>query len=78
MTERQLKEKIRTLLTEQQIITENAEKLSDDSNIIEEFKCDSVGIMSLVVALEEEFGIRFSIDDLKIEHISSINGICST
>lgn len=43
-----------------------------DSNIL-----DSVAVLSLVMFLEEQFGISIAIADVKPEHFRTIDAICA-
>ena len=45
------------------------------SNFIEEGLLDSLGIVSLLVALEEEFGVSIGLEDVLPENFSNIESI---
>jgi len=49
--------------------------LNDDEDLIESGVIDSLGIMSLLIFIEEHFSIKISPDDLVPENFSSINTI---
>ena len=49
-------ERIRELLAEQLDIDE--EKITMDSNILEDFEADSLDVVDMVMSLEDEFGVE--------------------
>ncbi|EFI42474.1 acyl carrier protein [Peptoniphilus sp. oral taxon 386] len=59
------------------IVAENlgcsVEELDENTNLIEDLKADSLDIVELTMAIEEEFGI--SIKDEDIEKINTIGNI---
>ena len=64
-------ERIRELLAEQLDIDE--EKITMDSNILEDFEADSLDVVDMVMSLEDEFGVE--IPDEEIENIKTVGDI---
>ena len=50
--------------------------LADDTSLLETGILDSLGLLKLVVFLEERFGISMGDTDLLPENFSSVNAIC--
>ena len=59
-------ERIRELLAEQLDIDE--EKITMDSNILEDFEADSLDVVDMVMTLEDEFGVEIPDDDIENFH----------
>jgi acyl carrier protein len=71
------KEIIREFISEELLHDHNQNKLQDEDQLIEKGIIDSLGIMTLLVFLEEKFSIQVSGDDLVPENFSSITAISS-
>ena len=66
-------ERIRELLAEQLDIDE--EKITMDSNILEDFEADSLDVVDMVMSLEDEFGVE--IPDEEIENLHTVGDVVS-
>jgi len=64
--------KIRHLLCSVLIV----EDLSVDEDLFESGYLDSLGIVNLIIALEEEFQITLPMEDLNLEEFQSVESIC--
>ena len=64
-------ERIRELLAEQLDIDE--EKITMDSNILEDFEADSLDVVDMVMSLEDEFGVE--IHDEEIENLHTVGDV---
>lgn len=64
-------ERIRELLVEQLDIDE--EKITMDSNILEDFEADSLDVVDMVMSLEDEFGVE--IPDEEIENLHTVGDV---
>ena len=53
-------ERVRTMLAEQLEIDED--RITMDSNIMEDFDADSLDVVDMVMSLEDEFGISIELD----------------
>ena len=64
-----MKEKVLKVLQEvNQLIT-------DGVNLYDEGMIDSYGIMSIVIALEDSFGIKIDLDDLETKNFETVDAI---
>ena len=61
-------EKVREILCDQLDLEED--KVTMDSDIVEDFEADSLDVVDLVMSLEDEFGIE--IPDEEIENIKTV------
>ena len=64
-------ERIRELMAEQLDIDE--EKITMDSNILEDFEADSLDVVDMVMSLEDEFGVE--IPDEEIENLHTVGDV---
>lgn len=64
-------ERIRTLLAEQLDIEED--KITMDSNIMNDFEADSLDIVDMVMSLEDEFGVE--IPDEEVENLQTVGDV---
>ena len=62
----QIFEKIRAILAEQLDIDED--RITMDSNIMEDFDADSLDLVDMVMSLEDEFGIEVPDEDVEKFH----------
>ena len=56
-------EKIRNLIAEQLYI--DAEKIKEDSGFVDDLGADSLDIVQMLIAMEQEFGVSFDDDEIK-------------
>lgn len=64
-------ERIRTVLAEQLDIEED--KITMDSDIMEDFEADSLDIVDMVMSLEDEFGVE--IPDEEVENLRTVGDV---
>ena len=64
-------ERIRELLAEQLDVDED--KITMDSNILEDFEADSLDVVDMVMNLEDEFGVE--VDDDQIENFHTVGDV---
>lgn len=64
-------EKVREILCDQLDLEE--EKVTMDSDIIEDFEADSLDVVDLVMSLEDEFGIEMP--DEEVENVHTVGDI---
>ena len=69
----EIKEKVKNYVL--QAVYAEKEKIKDNSLIFKEGYFDSMGFMTLIAFLEEEFGIKTNDSDLLEENFESINAI---
>lgn len=68
MDRSQVQSKMRDLLVEE--LGLDASKISDEATFEEDLEVDSLGVVELLMALEDEFGVR--IPDEEAENITSV------
>ena len=68
MNKEQILETVKSILVEQLGI--DAEEIKPDSNFIDDLSADSLDIVELVMAMEQEFGV--SIPDEEAENIKTV------
>lgn len=56
-------DRIRELLAEQLDI--DAEKITMDSDILDDFEADSLDVVDMVMSLEDEFGVEIPDEDIE-------------
>lgn len=56
-------ERIQELLAEQ--LDVDAEKITMESDIIEDFEADSLDVVDMVMSLEDEFGVEIPDEDIE-------------
>lgn len=71
------KEIIRDFISRELLHDSRETPLNDEDQLIEAGIIDSLGIMTLLVFLEEKFSLQISGDDLVPENFGSINAISS-
>ena len=64
-------ERIRAMLAEQLDIDED--KITMESDILEDFEADSLDVVDMVMTLEDEFGIE--IPDEEIENLHTVGDV---
>ena len=64
-------ERIRELLAEQLDIDED--KITMDSDILEDFEADSLDVVDMVMTLEDEFGVE--VPDEQIENFHTVGDV---
>ena len=73
MDETSIRERVKTYILE--AVHVEKEKIKEDSLIFKEGFIDSMGFMTLITFLEEEFDIQTGDSDLLEENFESINAI---
>lgn len=68
-------EQLRSFISE--ITFTDIEKIKEDTLIFEEGIFDSLGFLSLISFLDEEFGVEVGNDELSEENFESINAIAA-
>lgn len=61
MTPEEIESKVKELICQQLEVSE--EQLKPDASFVDDLKADSLGVVELVLALEQEFGIEIPDED---------------
>lgn len=64
-------EKIKTILCEQLDLEED--KVTMESDIVEDFEADSLDVVDLVMSIEDEFGVE--VPDEEIENFKTVGDV---
>ena len=64
-------ERIRELLAEQLDVDED--KITMDSDILEDFEADSLDVVDMIMSLEDEFGVE--VPDEEIENFHTVGDV---
>jgi acyl carrier protein len=71
------KEMIRSYIAENILFSDNGYPYPDETSFLEEGIVDSMGIMELVMFVEENFGITVDDDDLVPENFDSVGKLAA-
>ncbi len=72
----ELKEKLRHFILRELCQDGNIKFLQDDEQLIEKGIIDSLGIISLLAYLDENFGILLSEEELSPKNFATLQSIC--
>jgi len=72
-----IEEKIRTYIAENILFSNNGYRYSDDASFLEEGIVDSMGIMELVMFVEENFGVTVDDEDLTPDNFDSVDRVAA-
>jgi acyl carrier protein len=68
-----IREQIREYIVQNLLFTDDGFTYSDDDSLLEEGIIDSVGVMNLVLFIEERFNIQIPDQDITRDHFDSVN-----
>jgi acyl carrier protein len=69
-----MKDKIRAFIFQELLFVAEPEKFSDDDNLLEA-GLDSMGIMRLIMFIEEQFGVTLPDAEIDPDNVQSINAL---
>jgi acyl carrier protein len=69
----EIKPQIRNYIAQNILFSDNGFKYDDDASFLEEGIVDSLGIMELVLFIEERFGLSVDDRDLTPDNFDSVN-----
>ena len=72
-----IEEKIRAYIAENILFSDNGYPYPDDASFLEEGIVDSMGIMELVVFVDENFGIAVEDDELVPDNFDSVTRLAA-
>ena len=72
-----IEEKIRSFIAENILFSDNGYRHSDDTSFLEEGIVDSMGIMELVMFVEESFGITVEDEELVPDNFDSVSKLAA-
>lgn len=68
---------IRDYIAQNLLFSDTGFPYSDDTSFMEEHIIDSLGVMDLVMFVEEKFGIAMQDEDVTPENLDSVNRLAS-
>ena len=74
---RQVEEMIRTYIAENMLFSDNGYPYSDDASFLEEGIVDSMGIMELVMFVEENFHVTVEDEELVPDNFDSVGKLAA-
>ena len=72
-----VEEKIRLYIAENILFSNNGYRYSDDASFLEEGIVDSMGIMELVMFVDESFGIAVEDEELTPDNFDSVSKLAA-
>ena len=66
---------LRTLILEDYLFTDNESALTDDMSFLEEGILDSMGILEIILFLEERLQVTVAEDEMVPQNLDSINNL---
>ena len=64
---------VRAYIAQNMLFSDNGFEYSDDASFMEEGIIDSLGILELVMFVEQEFGVKVADEDVTPENFDSVN-----
>jgi acyl carrier protein len=68
---------IRRFIADNLMFSSNGFQLDDDVSFLEEGVVDSLGVMELVVFVEEQFGVQVADEEVTPEYFDSVNRLAN-
>jgi len=69
-----MKKKLRHFILQELIFVSNPEQFSDDDNLLEA-GLDSMGIMRLIMYIEDEYGVTLPDTEIEPDNVQSFNAL---
>jgi len=70
-----VRQQIKQFIAENFLFTEDSNKLDDDTSFMDEGIVDSMGIMELIVFIEETYKIDVEDDEIEPDNLDSVNNL---
>ncbi len=75
MNRNECRTKLRTLVLESYLFTDNESELDDNDSFLEAGILDSMGIMEVIAFLDDEFGVVVDEEEMIPENLDSISNL---
>lgn len=72
-----IKEELRTFILNNYMFTDDRSALADDQSFLNSGIIDSMGVMEIVLFVEQEFGIAIDDADITPENLDNLGSICA-
>lgn len=73
----QMSEKIKSFLCEIKTDSSLLEKVTDDTNLIEDIGMDSLQLINFLLKIEDEFGVEFDFEKFDMNILKQFKGFCA-
>lgn len=70
-----VRQEIKQFIAENFLFTEDTNKLDDDTSFMDEGIIDSMGVMELIVFIEETYKINVENDEIEPDNLDSVNNL---
>ena len=77
MQEQYIIDSIRRLMIERNIVNDDSLVLTGSCRLIDELGLDSIGMLELITAIEEEFDITIDFEELEIEVLNLASSLAA-
>lgn len=77
MTEDRIEDRVRRMLVRRLFLKIAPENIEEDKSLMDTYGVDSVSLLELVVASEEEFGITIPDEEFDIEHFKTVAALAA-
>jgi acyl carrier protein len=77
MTEDRIEDRVRRMLVRRLFLKIAPENIEEDKSLMDAYGVDSVSLLELVVASEEEFGIVIPDEEFDIEHFKTVAALAA-
>lgn len=71
------KDALKTFILNNYLFTDDASALTDDQSFLDSGIIDSMGVMEIVLFIEQEFGIAIDDTDITPENLDNLGSICA-
>ena len=75
MNQDEYRTKLRTLILESYLFTDDDSELDDEDSFLDTGILDSMGIMELIAFLDDEFGVKVAEEEMIPENLDSISNL---
>lgn len=72
-----IKDALRTFILNNYLFTDDASALADNQSFLDSGIIDSMGVMEIVLFVEQEFGITIEDADITPENLDNLDSICA-
>jgi len=72
-----IKAQVRQYIAKKLLFSDNGFTYADDASFLEEGIIDSLGVMELVLFIEEKFGVKVKDEELTPDNFDSVNKLAS-
>lgn len=73
--EKRVEDQLKEMIVERLFLQITPDEIEDEAPLMETYEIDSVGVLEIVVGLEEVYGISFEEDEFDLEIFQSVRTI---